>query len=69
MGRRHRHPFFGQVAAGKPGRVRDRVQCMKKVASWTVGVLAAVLLLAWGTGCKSSSGSREFIPGKGWRPV
>jgi hypothetical protein len=22
-----------------------------------------------GTGCKSDPGSREYIPGKGWRPV
>jgi hypothetical protein len=28
--------------------------------------LAAVLVA--GAGCKSSSGSREFIPGKGWVP-
>jgi hypothetical protein len=42
---------------------------MKKNASWMWTVVAAVLLLAGATGCKSSSGSREFIPGKGWRPV
>ena len=33
---------------------------------------AAVLLLAFGlllaTGCKTQSGSREYIPGKGWVP-
>jgi len=27
----------------------------------------AVLVLAGATGCKSHSGSREFIPGKGWQ--
>lgn len=32
-----------------------------------VAVLAATLLA--GSGCKSDPGSREYIPGKGWRPV
>jgi hypothetical protein len=31
-------------------------------------VLLAVMIVA-GAGCKTSSGSREFIPGKGWRPT
>jgi hypothetical protein len=30
-------------------------------------VLALGLVLA-GTGCKSSSGSRDYVPGKGWVP-
>lgn len=34
--------------------------------------IVAVLLLALGlvftTGCKTKSGSREYIPGKGWVP-
>lgn len=29
-------------------------------------VVAATLTL---TGCKTDSGSREFIPGKGWLPM
>jgi hypothetical protein len=29
--------------------------------------LLALILVAFGTACKSS-GSREFIPGKGWVP-
>ena len=32
-----------------------------------LAVLVAVL--AVGSGCKSSSGSREFIPAKGWVPT
>jgi hypothetical protein len=31
-------------------------------------LVLAGLLVAIGTGCKTSSGSREFIPGKGWVP-
>lgn len=58
-----------QVAASKPGRSVDRFEGMRKVASWTLGVLAVAVLLACASGCKSSSGSREFIPGKGWRPT
>ncbi len=31
-------------------------------------VMMAVAIAAGGlTGCKTKSGSREFIPGKGWR--
>ena len=30
-------------------------------------VAAAVLALTLMAGCKSASGSREFLPGKGWR--
>lgn len=29
-------------------------------------VLLAVALASFTVGCKSKSGSREFIPGKGW---
>jgi hypothetical protein len=29
-----------------------------------------LILVVWivGVGCKSSSGSREYVPGKGWVP-
>ncbi len=30
-------------------------------------LLVAVLVAA--SGCRSDSGSREYIPGKGWRPT
>lgn len=36
---------------------------MKKI--FTLILLAAVLLAV--AGCKSHSGSREFIPGQGWK--
>jgi hypothetical protein len=42
---------------------------MKRFAWRILGVLTVALLLAGTAGCKSSSGSREFIPGRGWRPV
>jgi len=31
-------------------------------------LLLASLVVAVGVGCKTHSGSREFIPGKGWVP-
>jgi hypothetical protein len=31
-------------------------------------LLLVVAMLIAGAGCKSSSGSRDFIPGKGWVP-
>jgi len=31
-------------------------------------LIIAATLIAGFSGCKSSSGSREFIPGKGWVP-
>ncbi len=31
-------------------------------------LLLAALVFAAGMGCSSSSGSREYIPGKGWVP-
>ncbi len=31
-------------------------------------MLLLVAALVIGAGCKSSSGSREYIPGKGWVP-
>jgi hypothetical protein len=58
-----------EVAAGKNGRNADTLAAMKRIASWLVAVVAASLLLGGAVGCKSSSGSREFIPGRGWRPV
>jgi hypothetical protein len=30
--------------------------------------LLAVILLGSTTACKSASGSREYIPGRGWTP-
>jgi hypothetical protein len=57
------------VAAGKTGRKADRLAGMKRIASWMVVVVAVASLLGGTVGCKSSSGSREFIPGTGWRPV
>jgi hypothetical protein len=45
-----------------------RICSMKIVKSWLpllALLLAAGLALA---GCRSHSGSREFIPGKGWVP-
>lgn len=34
-------------------------------------IVLAILsaLIATSGGCKSDPGSREYIPGKGWRPV
>jgi hypothetical protein len=32
-----------------------------------LALLAVVMLTA--NGCKTQSGSREFVPGKGWKPV
>jgi hypothetical protein len=31
-------------------------------------VFLIVVALAFANGCKTESGSREFIPGKGWVP-
>jgi len=31
-------------------------------------LLLAIVVVA-AAGCRTSSGSREFIPGKGWRPT
>jgi hypothetical protein len=38
--------------------------------NWITWALLGVLLatLVVGTGCRSRSGSREFIPGRGWVP-
>jgi hypothetical protein len=32
-------------------------------------LLAVIATTLVATGCKSDPGSREYIPGKGWRPV
>jgi len=32
-------------------------------------LVAMAILLGIVTGCKSDTGSREFIPGKGWVPA
>jgi hypothetical protein len=37
---------------------------MKKICAW----LLLVVLVFGVAGCKSSSGSRDYIPGKGWVP-
>ena len=36
---------------------------------WFTVIVSALLALCWlaGAGCSSNSGSKEFIPGKGWR--
>lgn len=40
---------------------------MTRIASL---LLVAVFLMAAGAGCRTKeSGSREFIPGKGWTPT
>jgi hypothetical protein len=36
------------------------------MAKYLVLLLVAAVLV--GAGCKTSSGSREYIPGKGWVP-
>lgn len=41
------------------------LQPMKRILFIAAIALGLVTL----TGCKSDPGSREFIPGKGWRPV
>lgn len=32
-------------------------------------ILALLAVSLLGTGCKSNSGSREFVPGRGWVPT
>lgn len=39
----------------------------RAMKSFLVFLLLAALVLAGATGCKTHSGSREFIPGKGWQ--
>jgi len=34
---------------------------------FALALLALAVLV--GTGCRTHSGSQEFIPGKGWRPA
>jgi hypothetical protein len=34
-----------------------------------MGLLLLAIAVLAGTGCKTNSGSREFIPGKGWKPL
>lgn len=38
-----------------------------KIMCWLL--LVVVLFALAGTGCSTNSGAREFIPGKGWKPV
>jgi hypothetical protein len=45
-----------------PGDNLDYSSAMKKLCAW---LLLAVLVLGV-AGCKTSSGSRDYIPGKGW---
>jgi hypothetical protein len=40
---------------------------MKRLSTLALVVAIAVCVLA--CGCKTHSGSREFIPGKGWVPT
>jgi len=47
-----------------PGDNLDYSSGMKKICVW----LLSAVLLAGVVGCKSSSGSRDYIPGKGWVP-
>jgi hypothetical protein len=35
----------------------------------TFWILLLACMAILGTGCKSDSGSREYIPGKGWKPT
>ena len=32
-------------------------------------LIAVLALLAGVTGCKNHSGSREYVPGKGWKQI
>jgi hypothetical protein len=43
-----------------------KVSAMRKVSVFVCLLIAAAIFA--GTGCKTKSGSREFIPGKGWVP-
>ena len=43
---------------------RIKIHHMKRLLLLSLAVLAMIVAV----GCKSSSGSREFIPGKGWVP-
>lgn len=41
---------------------------MKKLnLALRLALVVAVVAMAFGSGCRSNSGSKEFIPGKGWR--
>jgi hypothetical protein len=55
------HPF-----RGVPFRKTPPYDGPMKRLFIVLAVLAATLV---STGCKSDPGSREYIPGKGWRPV
>ncbi len=60
---------FANVAAPVPGvpfRKTPPYDGPMKRMLIVLAVLAATLVAA---GCKSDPGSREYIPGKGWRPV
>ena len=54
--------------AGGLRRTQLRAYCarMKKIL---LLALLALLAVSLNSGCKSHSGSREFIPGKGWVPT
>jgi hypothetical protein len=47
-----------------PARNLDYIRRMSKLV--LLFLLAAALIVA--SGCKTHSGSREFMPGKGWVP-
>ena len=43
---------------------RDYISAMRKI--YLIALLLAVLTI--GAGCKTHSGSREYVPGNGWVP-
>ena len=44
---------------------RDKLDYSLRMKKLCALILLAIVVFGM-TGCKSSSGSREFIPGKGW---
>ncbi len=53
----------------KPARLdetRHSKSNWQKKTVWVALICSFVFLALSGTACKSKSGSREFIPGKGW---
>lgn len=40
----------------------------KMILTFGVAVMVVVAVAIAGSGCKTKSGSREHIPGKGWVP-
>ena len=48
---------------------RPVVAILSAMKRLLVLIAVTAALFAAGSGCKSDPGSREYIPGKGWRPV